>query len=275
MIRLLTALVCLVMLSGCRTVTLEEDLTQGQSREVIALLIRNGIQATAEKGQGAKGRYVVRVPSDRYQEAVILLSKNNLPREPRLTMDQLVSGGGFLPQSREMENLKIDRAFAAEVEELVSHLPGVRSVRAVVHSHHQSEGERNPEVTITVHQDQDGMVKREELQVLGSRVVPGVPSEKVQVFIHRSDDIRGVGQGGGAPELMDFLGGVQVSKHDHTKLALLFTLCLALVAGAGGIIGFYIGGFRAIRKVAPNTLTGTSLVPIGARVVERIDSEDA
>src|SRR5690606_4179144 len=92
-----------------------------------------------QTGQGRNQRFSVRVDSADYQNANEVLHEFGLPREDHETVEELTEQKGFIPNSQEMAQMRLERALAVQLEHLLQALPGVVDVRATVQS---QRGER-------------------------------------------------------------------------------------------------------------------------------------
>ena len=107
------------LLSACQNSEVAHDLSERQANEIIAVLSEQGIPAAASRGTGARARFIVQVPSNHYSEAVSILHYEGLPKLEEPSVNELLSPKGFLPNSRELESMRIDRAIATELENML------------------------------------------------------------------------------------------------------------------------------------------------------------
>lgn len=178
----LVVLVVAVVMTGCSSTPVAQDIAQNQANEIVAVLAENGISAIARKGSGGQSRYSVEVDSEHYTEAVSLLHRHGLPGEPKRSFTELVSPQGLIPNSREMESLRLDRALGVELEEALQNYPGVASARVIVRSSFMKEG-AEPGVSAVVQRLPDAQVNAEALTGIIARAVPGVVTERILVAI--------------------------------------------------------------------------------------------
>ncbi len=120
------------LLCGCNTVAVQDELTQEQATEIVAALSSQGVSAFAQRETGGRGRYRVEVKRGAYSDAIQILHERGLPSESRATFSELIAPRGLVPDSREIEALRLDRALAAELEEALENNPAVASARVVV-----------------------------------------------------------------------------------------------------------------------------------------------
>ena len=125
-------LFCCGCLTGCGDVDLVSDVSQSKANQIVALLSQNGVEAMATRASGGRGRYTVDVDRSSYSRAVTLISEAGLPGEDEQSFSDLVTSHGMLPNSREIEALRVDRALGLELEEQLRAHPGVVAARVVV-----------------------------------------------------------------------------------------------------------------------------------------------
>lgn len=237
----------LFILSSCQSKHVVEDVSQKQAHEVISFLSNQGIESTAERMAGSsKGKYYVEVPVNDYTQAITLLHQYNLPSEDKLSAGQLITGNSLFPQSREVESLKIERTYAAEIEEILASFPGIESVNAVVrlgeNSYFGGEIDKSifPSVAIVINKFTNSVLDEAKINDSILQVVPGVKKEKISLTILSSNK-GNVSAQTSMGNMRQFLWFAKVSAADQKKLSFLMTMCLLLFGVAGGIIGFYIG----------------------------------
>lgn len=244
----------LFLLSGCDTVPIAEDVPQSQAREIVAVLNDNGVPAAASRKSGGGGKYEVRVSGRSYLRANSLLVEHKLPRKEELTSDDLIRGQGLLPQSRELEALKLDRALALQLEELIRANPSVKTATVVVRLNSAGSGGQ-PGVSVSAAEAEKGAVRREDLAELAARTIPGIKPEQVYVALHQD---RAGGAGAPGPRgsnasgaSVPFLFGItNIPEDDYAPLAFLFIGSLVVVALSGGLVGFWFGGLHQERPAA-------------------------
>lgn len=248
---------CLVFcLVGCSDVPVAEDLSQSQATEIVAVLNESGIGASASRGQAGRGKYKVEVSSSRYADAVVLLHRRGLPGEPRLSFDELVSQRGFLPNSREMEALRLDRAIAAEIEETVGNNPSVLTARVLVRSV-AAEG-TGPSASVSLRIKAGSSLDPSLVRQIVSGAIPGISAERIDIQLHEEQPTPGIAQAVGVVPsnspaivqvpLTNFLWVWRVPRDDYNglALALLGALLSALALGAG--LGFGLGLHKSNRE---------------------------
>jgi type III secretion protein J len=244
----------LLLITGCGSSPVADDLNQREANQIVAVLRDSGIDATTEKGRGSKARYTVSVASSKFGEAVSLLSKLGLPGEKRASFAELMAPSGILPSSQGVEDLRLDRAIASEVEDLLEGHNGISSAHVVVRSHSINSGADSSVSLVIVKKEGSTVVESDIRQVVG-RAVPGVRAENILLAISQapSSNVTTTGTSG----LVPFLIYWKVPESEYTRLAFLFVALLALVAAMAGIGGYIWGQFSATRSAeAPSSESG-------------------
>lgn len=245
-----------LLLIGCNEVPVAQDLTQGQAHAVVAALADNGIESSADRAKGSKGLYAVNLSSNEYARAIQILRDLGLPGEVRPTVAQLMSSDGLLPPGREMEMLKIDRAVAGEIEELLASHPAIVSARAVVRSASLSDSSQPPTVSLVV--TVRSALAEDQIKSLVRQVAAGVAPENISIAVENARAKTSTKGALTEQKLSSFLFFWRVPQSDVLGLTVAV---FALVIGIGlvaAILGFASGTARATANAA-NSFPGADL----------------
>jgi len=253
-LRCLLILVCLLLLGGCNAVPVAEDLDQIQANEIVATLNTYGISAFSRRATGGRARYSVEVKRGSYSAAVGILNSNKLPSEPRLSFSDLVAQKGLIPNSRDVDYLRLDRALAIEVEESLALNPAVDNARAVVRMHSAGAGE--PAVSVVLSTYPALEVSIEDVRQLIRQSLPGVKDEHILVSLYEKQtgalaSIEGVRSEGGTVvnvPLSSFLVFWSVPDDDSLSLTLILLISIISVSVVAGFSGYIIGYSRQERN---------------------------
>jgi type III secretory pathway lipoprotein EscJ len=235
--------------TACGTSPVADDLSQREANQIVAALQSRGVDSTPEKERGAKGRYSVVVSSSDLSKAASLLAELSLPAERKASFSELVASSGFLPSSREVESLRLDRALAAELEDLVMGHPAIAAAHIVVRSHSVAAQAGAASISVVAQKKAGAEVAPETIRDVVARSVPGVQGDAVVVLLSEAPRIT---EPSGAAEhvanaLTPFLVFWRVPTSEYNGLAGLFIGLLVLVAGMAGV-GGYIFGQYALSK---------------------------
>jgi len=259
--RALITSVLTLLVAGCDSSPVAHDIAQRDANEIVAILRDHGIEGKTEKGRGSRGRYSVKVPSSRFGDSVSLLSKLGLPAERRASFAELLAPSGILPASQEVEDLRLDRAMASEVEDLLDGVAGVASVNVVIRSHSRSGGDP-ASVSVVIQREGSVSVSESNLRQIVERAVPGVRAENVLLVTTEAPARVGEGWASTSSEaLVPFLMFWRVPGSEYSGLAALFGGLLFLVAALAGVGGYIYGQFSVARVVdapAPSALDSGS-----------------
>ena len=228
-----------VFSTGCGSSPVADDLGQREANKLVAVLGEHGIQAHVEKGRGSKARYSVQVPSGDFGGAVALLTKLGLPAERGASFEDLMSPSGILPASQDVEDLRMDRAIASEVEELLLGHGAVSTVSVIVRSHSIPIGSE-PSVSIVTQVKKGVSLDQEKLREAVSRAVPGVKPSAISLSV--TENAFG---GGGVMEepLVPFLRYLRVPVSEYNSLAYLLIGLMSVVAFLVGVAGYIYGQY--------------------------------
>lgn len=239
------AVCCLGSLSGCGDSSVADDLAQREANGIVAELREHGIEAVTQRERGGKGRYSVSVPSSRFGEAASILSELGLPAERQPSFTELVASSGILPNSREVEALRLDRASAAEIENLIGQHPSVSSVGAIVRIRSAPSPEAGS-VSVVVQKREGEPLDELPLRDAVIRAVPGVKPDAIVVSIVERRALPKV-SGGGREELVPFFLYWRVPQRDYGGLSILLLGLLLGVSGLAALAGYIYGQYSLSR----------------------------
>jgi type III secretory pathway lipoprotein EscJ len=280
-------ILCLA-LCGCNTVTLRDDLTQDQAGEIVAELVSRGISAVVEKETGGRGKYRVEVRRSSYSEGMALLHELGLPSAPRSSFGEMVAQRGLMPDSREVEALRIDRALAAELEETLQNHPGISQARVVVRLNSASSelfgGSASGGVSGIVRVRQGSVVLEEDVKSLLAQGLPGISADQIKVQLYNdapggspsesnapgaSSGVVSISQGlerdlyGAIRKvpLTQFLWFWRVPDDEYDSLAGGILLGVVLVFGFGILIGHALMAARVAAQTPSQGLSSQKRLP--------------
>lgn len=234
----------LVLLSGCGSSPVADDLSQRDANRIVAALRSKGVDSSTEKERGSRGRYTVVVASADFAKAASFLAELGLPEERQASFSELVAQSGFLPSSKDVESLRLDRALAAEIEDLLRGHPAVSDAHVVVRHHALTAGAAST-ITTVVQKRAGSGVTTDEVQAMVSRSLPNVRAEDISVTIAEQRVVIP-----GAEESVDsahapvpFLLYWRVPADQYNGLAGLMIGLLIFVATLAGLGGYIFGQY--------------------------------
>jgi type III secretion system YscJ/HrcJ family lipoprotein len=123
-ITILTAIIAVILLSGCKEQILH-NLSEGEANRYLTRLYEAGIEA--EKKSQADGSWALSVKKSQSMQALAELSSARLFRRTRIEGNS-ASGGSMIP-SRDAQRFHYERAISQEVEVTLEALTGVLEAR--------------------------------------------------------------------------------------------------------------------------------------------------
>ena len=178
-VKIFLALLLLTVVSACRTVEIASDLDQFQANKIISKLNIHGISAQAESTKGSKGKYALIVNQSDRLAAITLMDQLQLISKPDSEFSELTKSQGFLPSSRAVENLKLDRAIAAELGELLNAMPQVSSSSVIVRLNYLPAA-ASPAMSILLEISGE-LPDTEAIKKLAANSVPGILFDNIIV----------------------------------------------------------------------------------------------
>jgi len=242
----LTLSLTFALMQGCGSSSVADGVGQREANQIVAVLGEHGITATTEKGRGSKGRYSVLVPASHFGSAAALLSKLGLPAEHGATFEELMAPSGILPVSQEVEELRLDRAIASEIEELLLAHTGIASASVVVR-YHSNPGGESPSVSIMAQTHGSGAVSSDQVREVVGRAVPGLKSSDISLVMTDRQHLGGETLAEQEVGLVPFLRFWSVPKGQYKGLAFLLIGLLIFVACLAALGGYIYGQFSASR----------------------------
>jgi type III secretion protein J len=126
--RMLLCLALAVAMAGCSGQELYRDIDEREANEMVAVLMRAGIESS--KAPGEKGTFTVAVPQSEFARAVDVLRQNGLPREDYESLGTVFKKEGFTSSSL-AERARLVFGISQELSSTISQFDGV--VEARVH----------------------------------------------------------------------------------------------------------------------------------------------
>ena len=246
------AFVTVLLVCGCNTVPVAQDIDQRQALEIVALLNSQGLGAAASKERQG---YSVMVRKSAYPQAVSLIKDNNLPSEAKMSFRQLVGEQGIIPSSREIEALRLDHALAVEIEDMLENHAAISEAKAVVRLNFRKDGSAAG-ISAVLKERAGAEIPLDQIVGLILAVVPGVARENVQIAVTpepAADTAAEMGRFNRegrvlSVPLVPFLFW-RVPENSLIPMAMtcLGVLLLALLVGT--LVGYGLGAYRHARGV--------------------------
>lgn len=247
----LVGLGLLIIVTGCDVTPVASDVDQREANQIVSVLYRRGIEAKLEARRAGRGGFSVTVSDEDYPRAATLLGQLGLPGEHQPTFEQMTASSGILPTSRSVDDVRLDRALAAELEGALSRLATVLDAGVVVRKH-SARTSKEASVTVILKVSSDSNLSIERCKKLVENVFPTMARDNILVSIHRSAshqtdfDSSGTGH-----ETISFMYFWRVPAALHRDFVFLFFGIVFFVAGIAGSAGYLIGQYRSIRRAFP------------------------
>ena len=234
--RTMLAFTAIFALAGCRT-EVYGDLSQRESNEMTALLLRAGIDA--ERVRQNDDSYSVVVADDDFAQSVTLIEASGLPKPRFISLAEVFDDDRLIASPLE-ERARLNYALSQELSRTVSEIDGIVSARvhlATPTSDPQGRRDSAPAAAVALHY-RDGLETDEtvdKIKVLISNAVDGLVGSRVSVALSPVEP---------QPELSEALAGPAMAassaatRFGPAKLAVL----------AGGFLVLLLAGLALVRR---------------------------
>lgn len=271
-------------LIACQDAEVAHELNQRQVNEIITVLAEQGIPAKAIKGVGSRSQFVVRVPATQYSEAVSILHYEGLPKIEEPSLSDLLSPKGFLPNSRELEGMRIERALATELEEMLKANPAISEAKATIRRPNFEGVGPQPavHVSLIIRKFPERQLDRDTIVGLITNMVPGVSVGSVVTDIQdamplASDLRKGIERSGSNGKIVsvpmkEFLGWWRVAENDYDRMILVLLISVLGFLLLGLFVGFSLGFLG--RKVVSSRSTENLMTIKSDRSTLTLNSPD-
>ena len=243
--------ITLLFLTSCRSVEIAQNLTQYETHRIITELNQKGISSYSLPNKSNKGKFSVYVSRHHRLAAISIINKQDLLPKPETDFNELTKAKGFLPNSRALENIRLDRALALEIQEVLQNHPQIEKVNVIVRVNYLEKNQDFAVSALIVTKDKSSF-DIESIREIILNSVPGVDEDKIKINIGTKNSTEIFGQIQGltndngrilATSLVPFLIW-QVPEGVEFELG-IGILGLVLIIG---ILGYFLGVFRAKPK---------------------------
>jgi type III secretion protein J len=118
-----------VLLAGCGKSTLYSELEEKEANQVMAILLRNGIDC--DKEAGAEKRFIVRVETGHFSEAVEILNDYGYPKDQFEGIGDIFKKSGLVSSPTE-ERIRYMHGLSQDLQETLTQISGVLTARVHV-----------------------------------------------------------------------------------------------------------------------------------------------
>ena len=252
----------LLLVCACNKAEVASNLSQHDAHKIVSELSEQGINASFSKDR-TQGFSIYVSESDRLL-AISTISNNQLIAGQSSEFNELTKAKGFIPNSRELDNLRLDRALAIEIEEALISNPLIDEVNVIVRSNYKKDSTAVSAIINTNSRDSFNITEIEDI-IISS--VPGINRNEIQLVLHDSTisktngEIVGVSQNDGSPvavPLVPFLMW-KVPAGVEKELGLGVILFLMVFLAFGLAIGYLLTKKKPNKMVLPEPLGETKL----------------
>ena len=189
--RISMVMMCAALLfAGCdKETTLHSGLEERQANLVMAALLDSGIECRKEPGD--EGTWKVMVAGAKFAEAVNLLERRGLPRQPRQGIGEVFKKTGMISSPSE-ERIRFMDALAQDISRTISMIDGVVDARVHVVLPENDPFARNAlpssaAVAIRSRWDADLTELVPSVKGLVKNAIEGLAYEKIQVTVIKDE----------------------------------------------------------------------------------------
>ena len=177
-----------------------------------------------------------------------IVHSEGLPHEPKRSFTEIIEQKGIIPNSREVEALRLDYARALQIQEALRDYPPIASVRAMVNSGSTRDGSTNAGVTLFIIQRPGMKIDQRRLESSIENVIPGLSRGRISIEIHSERKTNGIGETEGVwnkkgrvipVPLVPFLYFWKVPEDDYNRFALVLVFILLVAIAVGGVSGYW------------------------------------
>ncbi|MDR9767922.1 type III secretion inner membrane ring lipoprotein SctJ [Shewanella baltica] len=224
-------------LTGCK-VDLYRDLPQDEANQMVALLMLNHIDASAEADQKS-GNVSLKIEKDQFINAVELLRQNGFPKPHYANIEDLFPSGQLVT-SPAQEEAKMGYLKEQQLERTLSSMDGVISARVSIAEPAPDTGRQlaqTKSASVYIKYSPQANLTNTENQIksLVQNAVPGLSYDNISVFLQAASyRYQAITQ--------------PTSSSSSQLLAQVEAYKLPLVISLSGIILFSIGGMWWMRR---------------------------
>lgn len=255
-----------------------EELLSGlevqQAVEIVVALKNSGVTAEMERvSTGREEKYSVTVSRSDRMSAMRVLDEYHLPRKSDETFESLTTGDAFVPNLREIAQLRFDRALSVEVERALAAFDGVVEARAVIRSQLllDSGKSSSPSASVVIRYTSKSGTQpfsSDEIKNTVAKSVPGLTPEGVNLNTTRvflsgaptSDTAAGVDAKGNVVTLARVRPfPFMVPAADQTRVRNILSALLGGFALTGLVIGWALSRLKKPRPATPAAIRTTMI----------------
>ena len=275
---MLITLSLIFVLSSCKEEIVARNLDQKQANEIVSVFSKFKISSKVTKDTNSKKLLMVKVDRDDYEDAASILTLKGLPKEKGSSFSEVISHHGILPDSKRMEDLRLDKALALEIEESISKMIEFSSVSVVVRKEYLDKLHNPLVAVLLVKNTNDSVINYDTIYDIIQTAIPGIERNNIKVVVEEKsneDFFNGSfarsfdGDNSKLIKLEKFLGKFNVSSDDYTRLNMFYisSLFIAFSLGAITVCGYV--KFKNYKKEKAKIFEVTSKDLLGKNIVKK------
>ena len=264
--------------ASCKEEIVARNLDQKQANEIVSVFSKFKISSKVTKDANSKKLLMVKVDRDDYEEAASILTQKGLPKDKGSTFADVISHHGILPDSKRMEDLRLDKALALEIEESLSKMNEFSNVSVVVRKEYLGNLS-NPLVSVLLVKNvSDSVVNYDNVYNIIQTAIPGIAKRDIKLVIEVKNDEGFLnenytksldGKNSRLIKLEKFLGKFNVSKDDYVRLSMFYISSLFIAFSLGVMAVFGGIKFKNYRKEKSKIFEVTSKDLLGKNIVKK------
>lgn len=237
----------LILTTGCSKRELYSQLQEKEANEMIAILLRYGIDS--EKTPGAENTFTVHVQADRFSESVTILNDFGYPQDHFAGMGEVFKKSGLVSSPVE-ERIRYMHALSEELQETITLISGVLAARVHVvipNNDPLAENIYPSSAAVFIKYRKNAGVEDVVSQIknLVVKSIEGLTYENVSVALFPVSEGDITAPAGEIPSIP------MLTKQESSNTAVLVVVFLLFVmVSVGGVAGYY---FLVIKKKETTT----------------------
>lgn len=231
----------LIFLVACKDEIVARGVDQKQANEIVSIFARENINSKVVNDKNSKKLLMILVDKENFNKAATILTTKSLPREKGASFSDVIGHHGILPDSKKMENLRLDKALALEIEDNILKIDGISQASVVVRKE-SLEDEKEPMVSVLlIKKPNASFLNVDNIIRIIKTAIPGVKDKNINVLEELGeglDEANNIGillndDDSKLVKLNKFLGKFNVASEEIGRLNILFASLM--------IISFLLG----------------------------------
>ena len=265
-------------MTACKEEIVARNLDQKQANEIVSVFSKFKISSKVTKDINSKKLLMIKVARDDYEEAASILTVKGLPKDKGASFSEVISHHGILPDSKRMEDLRLDKALALEIEDTLAKINEFSNVSVVVRKEYLGELAKPQVSVLLISNVEDEYINYDNVFDIIQTAIPGIEKDNIKIIVEMESN-NDLLNGNFAksldkdnPKLIrleKFLGKFNVSKDDYSRLSMFYISSLFISFFLGAIaISAYIK-IKKLKKERQKIFEASSKDLLGKNVVKK------